>query len=117
MFKSKAGLSDADMAGGMAMPAGMMMGAGPAAGPAAAEEEAAPAAPVKEYFDIKLVSFNPANKIKVIKEIRALTGLGLKEAKDVVEGAPAIVKKDVKKDEGEEIIAKLKEIEAVAELD
>jgi len=77
-------------AGGM-----MMMGGGaPAAAPAAAAPaaEAAPvAAPAKADFDVKLESFDAASKIKIIKEVRAATGLGLKEAKDLVrdaKGAP-----------------------------
>ncbi|KAL0585693.1 hypothetical protein ABG067_004617 [Albugo candida] len=67
----------------------------------------------KTAFDVKLVSFDAKMKIKVIKEIRAITGLGLKEAKELVEGAPNVIKKDVKKDEAEELIAKLSELGAV----
>jgi large subunit ribosomal protein L7/L12 len=74
---------------GMAMPAGMMQGGG-AAAPAAVVE-------VTE-FDVVLAEAG-AQKIAVIKEIRAITGLGLKEAKDLVEGAPKTVKEGVSKDE------------------
>ena len=71
----------------------------------------------KEFFDIKLTGFDAKAKIKVIKEARALTGLGLKEAKELVEGAPSVLKKEVKKDEAEEILKKLVELGATAELE
>ncbi len=71
--------------------------AGPAAGGAPAEE--------KTQFDVVLADAG-ANKINVIKEVRALTGLGLKEAKDLVEGAPKTVKEGVSKDEA----AKMKDV-------
>ena len=64
-----------------------------------------------------LEGFDAASKIKVIKEVRALTGLGLKEAKEVVEGAPSVLKKEVKKDEAEEVVKKLTELGASAELE
>ncbi len=66
-----------------------------AAGGAAAAEE-------KTEFDVILVD-GGANKINAIKEVRAITGLGLKEAKDLVEGAPKEIKKDVSKDEAEKL--------------
>ncbi|DAZ95517.1 TPA: hypothetical protein N0F65_001856 [Lagenidium giganteum] len=87
------------------------MGSG--AGGAAAEEPKEE----KTQFDVKLASFDAKSKIKVIKEIRAITGLGLKEAKELVEGAPSVLKKDVKKEEAEELIVKLKEVGAVAEME
>ena len=73
----------------------------------------AAAAPAEEKtsFALKLESFDAAQKIKVIKEVRAITGLGLKEAKDAVEGstgAAFAVKKDVSKEEAEEILEKIK---------
>src|SRR6267154_6193723 len=74
-----------------------------AAGPAAA---AAPAAEVKTTFDVVLKETG-ANKIGVIKEVRAVTSLGLKEAKDLVEGAPKTVKEGATKEEAEEIKKKL----------
>ena len=74
-----------------------------AAGPAA---EAAPAAEEKTEFDVILKSAGD-KKINVIKEVRALTGLGLKEAKDMVEGAPSTVKEGVSKDEAEDIKKKI----------
>ena len=71
----------------------------------------------KTAFDVKLASFDAKSKIKVIKEVRAITGLGLKEAKELVEGAPSTVKKDVKKEEADELVEKLKAVGAVVELE
>ena len=68
--------------------------------PAAAEEE-------QTEFAVKLEGFDSAQKIKVIKEVRAATELGLKEAKDLVEGAPAVLKKGLKKEDAEAIKEKL----------
>ena len=84
-------------------------GAAPAAGGdgAAAEE--------KTDFDVILTAFGD-KKINVIKEVRGITGLGLKEAKDLVEGAPKPVKEGVNKDEAEEIKKKLEEAGATVEL-
>ena len=82
--------------------------AGGAAGGAAAAEE-------KDEFDIVLVEAG-ANKINVIKEIRAITQLGLKEAKDLVDGAPKTVKEAAPKAEAEEIKKKLEEAGAKVEL-
>jgi len=76
-----------------------------AAGPAAAGEAAAEA---KDEFDVILTSFGD-KKIQVIKEIRGITGLGLKEAKELVEGAPKPIKEGVPKDEAEEIQKKIEE--------
>jgi large subunit ribosomal protein L7/L12 len=83
----------------------MMAGGGDAG--AAAEEQT--------EFDVVMTSFG-AKKIGVIKAVRELTGLGLKEAKDLVEGVPAKIKEGVEKEEGESIIAKLEEAGASAEL-
>jgi large subunit ribosomal protein L7/L12 len=83
-----------------------------AAGPAAA---AAPAAEAKTEFTVVLKEAG-ANKINVIKEVRAITGLGLKEAKDLVEGAPKDVKADVSKDEAEKIKKQLEGAGAKVEL-
>ncbi len=85
------------------------------AGPAAA---AAPAAEAKEEqteFDVLLANAGP-NKINVIKAVREITGLGLKEAKDLVEGAPKTVKEGVPKAEAEELKKKLEEVGAKIEL-
>jgi len=69
----------------------------------------------KDSFDVVLASIGD-KKINVIKEVRAMTGLGLKEAKDLVEGAPNTVKEDLTKDEAEKIKAKLEEVGATVEL-
>jgi large subunit ribosomal protein L7/L12 len=74
--------------------------------------EKAEPAKEKTHFDIELVKYDPAGKIKVIKEIRAIFGLGLKEAKETVEGAPVWLKKEVAKEEAEALAAKLKEVGA-----
>ena len=73
---------------------------------AAAAGDGAGAAEEKDEFDVELVSAG-ASKVKVIKVVRELTGLGLKEAKEVVDGAPKVVKEGVSKAEAEEIKAKL----------
>ena len=85
------------------------------AAPAAAGA-AAPAAEEKTEFDVVLASFDAAAKIKVIKAVREITGLGLAEAKAVVEGAPKALKEGVSKDEAEELKAKLEEAGAKVEL-
>lgn len=84
-----------------------------AAAPAAAA--AAPAAEEKTEFDVILASFGD-NKVGVIKEVRAITGLGLKEAKDLVEGAPKAVKEGVAKDEADKIKAQLEGAGAKVEI-
>ncbi len=83
-----------------------------AAGPAAA---AAPAAEEKTEFDVVMTSFG-ANKVNVIKAVRELTGLGLKEAKDMVEGVPATVKEGASKADADSMKAKLTEAGATVEL-
>ena len=83
-----------------------------AAGPAAAGGAAAPAEE-KTEFNVVMDSFGE-NKVAVIKVVRTVTGLGLKEAKDLVEGAPSTVKEGVKKDEAETIKKQLEEAGAKA---
>ena len=83
------------------------------AGPAAGGD--APAAEVKDEFDVVLVS-DGGKKINVIKEVRAITGLGLTEAKALVEGAPKAVKEGVNKDEAEKLKKQLEEAGATVEL-
>ncbi|MCP3161753.1 50S ribosomal protein L7/L12 [Myxococcus qinghaiensis] len=79
-------------------------GVSAAAAVAVAGPAAGPAAPVEEKTEFTVVLANAgANKINVIKEIRAITGLGLKEAKDLVEGAPKTVKEGVNKDDAKKI--------------
>ena len=73
---------------------------------AAAAGDGAGAAEEKDEFDVELVSAG-ASKVKVIKVVRGITGLGLKEAKEVIDGAPKVVKEGVSKAEAEEIKAKL----------
>ena len=90
-----------------AAPAAAMMVAAPAEAAAPAEE--------KTEFDVILKSAG-ANKIGVIKVVRALTGLGLKEAKELVDGAPKNLKEGVSKDEAEKIAAELKEAGAEVEV-
>ncbi|MBB55519.1 MAG: 50S ribosomal protein L7/L12 [Magnetovibrio sp.] len=86
-----------------------------AAAPGAANSDAGGAAEEKDEFDIILASVGD-KKINVIKEVRTITGLGLKEAKELVEGAPKAVKEGAKKDEAEEIKKKLEEAGATVEL-
>lgn len=84
--------------------------AAPAAG------AAAPAAEEKTSFDVVLTGFDAAAKIKVIKAVREITGLGLAEAKAAVEAAPKAIKEGVSKDEAEELKKKLEEVGAKVEL-
>ena len=86
-----------------------------AAAPAGGAAGGAPAAEVKTTFDVVLKETGP-NKIGVIKEVRAVTSLGLKEAKDLVEGAPKTVKEGATKEEAEEIKKKLEAAGAKVEL-
>jgi len=83
-----------------------------AAGPA---DDAGEAAAEKDEFDVVMTSFG-GNKVSVIKAVRAITGLGLKEAKDTVEGAPSVIKEGVAKDEAEEVKKQLEEAGASVEL-
>lgn len=87
----------------------------PAAAAAPAAGEAAPAAAEKTEFDIMLTSAGD-QKIKVIKVVREITGLGLKDAKGLVDEAPKAVKEGASKDEAEEIKAKLEEVGAIVEV-
>ena len=93
---------------GVSAAAAVAVAAGPVAGGAAAAEE-------QTEFDVILASAG-ANKIAVIKVVREITGLGLKEAKEVVDGAPKAVKEKVSKDEADSIKAKLEEAGASVEV-
>lgn len=93
---------------------GVTAAAAVAAAPAAGGGEAA-AAEEKTEFDVVLASFGSA-KVGVIKAVRGITGLGLKEAKEAVEGAPATIKEGVSKDEAEEIKKQLEEAGGTAEI-
>jgi large subunit ribosomal protein L7/L12 len=85
------------------------------AGPAAAAGPAAEAAPAKTEFDVHLDAFG-ANKINVIKVVRAATGLGLKEAKDLVDGAPKPVKTGISKEDAEKLKKELEEAGATVSI-
>ena len=93
---------------GVSAAAGMVVAAGGAAGGGGEAEE-------KTEFDVELTNVG-AEKIKVIKVVREITGLGLKEAKDLVDNAPKVLKEQVSKEEGEGIKAKLEEVGAVITL-
>lgn len=95
---------------GVTAAAPVAVAAAPAAGPAAA-----PAVEEKTEFDVILASAG-ANKLNVIKVVRELTGLGLKEAKDLVDGAPKTLKEGISKEEAEKIKAKLVEAGATVEI-
>jgi len=94
---------------GVSAAAAVAVAAGPAAGAEAAVEEE------KTEFDVVMTSFG-SQKVPVIKVVREITGLGLKEAKDLVEGAPANVKEGIPKAEAEEIKKKLEEAGASVEV-
>ncbi len=94
---------------------GVSAAAAVAAAPAAGAGAAEAAAEEKTEFDVVMTSFG-ANKVSVIKVVRALTGLGLKEAKDMVEGAPANIKEGVNKEEAETIKKQLEEAGASVEV-
>ncbi|HSP07630.1 MAG TPA: 50S ribosomal protein L7/L12 [Acidobacteriota bacterium] len=96
-------------AAAMAAPVAAAGGAAPAAGAAAAAEE-------KTQFDVILASFPADKKINIIKVVREVTNLGLKEAKDLVEGAPKPLKEAVSKEEAESIKKKFAESGAVVEV-
>lgn len=89
--------------------------AAPVAMAAAPAGEAAPAAAEQTEFDVVMTSFG-ANKVGVIKVVRAITGLGLKEAKDMVEGVPATIKEAASKDDAEALKKQLEEAGASVEV-
>lgn len=93
---------------------GVTAAAAVAAAPAAGGDAAA-AAEEQTEFDVVMTSFG-ANKVAVIKAVRGLTGLGLKEAKEAVEGAPTTVKEGVSKDEAEDVKKQLEEAGAAVEI-
>ena len=94
---------------------GVTAAAAVAAAPAAAGGGDAPAAEEKDSFDVVLSAAGD-QKVQVIKAVRAITGLGLKEAKDMVDGAPSTVKEGASKDDAEAMVAQLTEAGATAEL-
>ncbi|KAG2272978.1 hypothetical protein Bca52824_067533 [Brassica carinata] len=89
---------------------GMSMGGGKQEGGAGKVEEKKE----KTSFDVKLEKFDTAAKIKVIKEVRAFTSLGLKEAKELVEKVPVVIKQGLTKEEANGIIEKIKAVGGVA---
>ena len=91
---------------------GAVMMAAPGAGPGGA----APAAEAKTEFDVVLEGFDAAKKIGIIKVVRAATGLGLKEAKDAVEGAPTKVKEGISKEDAEKLKKELEEAGATVKV-
>ena len=94
---------------------GVTAAAAVAVAPAAAGADAGAAAEEKTEFDVVMTSFG-ANKVAVIKVVRGITGLGLKEAKDLVEGAPSSIKEGATKDEAEDIKKQLEEAGASVEV-
>ncbi len=93
---------------GVSAAAPVAVAAGPAGEAAGAEEE-------QTEFDVVMTNFG-ANKVSVIKAVRTITGLGLKEAKDAVESAPTVVKEGVSKDDAEEVKKQLEEAGAAVEI-
>ncbi|KAH7850867.1 hypothetical protein Vadar_003939 [Vaccinium darrowii] len=109
LFRHKMGLNNYGPAvSGPSAAASSSVGAGSAADVKAAEKTA---------FDVKLEKFDAGAKIKIIKEVRSFTDLGLKEAKDLVEKAPVVVKKGVAKEEADSILEKLKGLGATVVLE
>jgi large subunit ribosomal protein L7/L12 len=94
---------------GVSAAAPVAVAAGPAAG------DAGEAAVEKDEFDVVLTSFG-GTKVAVIKAVRTITGLGLKEAKDAVEGTPSVIKEGIAKGEAEEVKKQLEEVGATVEL-
>ena len=94
---------------------GVTAAAAVAATPAAAADAGGEAAEEKDAFDVVLNAAGD-QKVQVIKAVRAITGLGLKEAKDLVDGAPNTLKEGIKKEEAEEMLKQLTEAGASAEL-
>ena len=101
--------SELGVSAAAAMPMAMPMGGGAAAGAAAPAEE-------KTEFTVTLTEFDAAKKINVIKVVREVTQLGLKEAKDLVESAPKPIKEAIPKDEAEAIKKKFEEVGAKVEI-
>jgi large subunit ribosomal protein L7/L12 len=105
------GFDDEMMAASYGGSAAMFAGDGSAAG-----SEASPEPVAKTIFDLKLVGFDAKAKIKVIKEVRSITGLGLKEAKELVESAPKVIQKDLKQERADELKAQLETAGAEVEI-
>ncbi len=104
-----------DLVSAMEEKFGVSAAAAVAAAPAASDAAAGEAAVEKDEFEVVLASFGD-KKVAVIKAVRAITGLGLKESKDMVEGAPTTIKESVSKSEAEELKKQLEEAGATVEL-
>ncbi|XP_044508693.1 50S ribosomal protein L7/L12-like [Mangifera indica] len=109
IIMKKRGMKEPPVVGVMKPGAAGLAGMAMKATAAASKEEKKPE---KTVFEVKLESYEASAKIKIIKEVRSFTDLGLKEAKDLVEKAPSILKKGVSKEEGEQIIEKMKALGA-----
>lgn len=106
------GFDDEMMATSYGGGAAMFAGDGSAAG----SGEVTPEPEAKTIFDLKLLGFDAKAKIKVIKEVRSITGLGLKEAKDLVESAPKVIQKDLKQERADELKVQLEAAGAEVEI-
>ena len=104
-----------DLVGALEEKFGVSAAAMAAAPAAAATADAGDAAEEQTSFEVTMSSFGD-NKVGVIKVVRAVTGLGLKEAKDLVEGIPSAIKKDATKEEADKILSQLQEAGATAEI-
>lgn len=107
IMMKKQGMTEPPVVGVLKPGAAGFTGMAMKTGGAAAKEELKPE---KTAFDLKLESYDANAKVKIIKELRTFTDLGLKEAKDLVEKTPAVLKKGVLKDEAEKIIEKMKAV-------
>lgn len=117
-FREKTGLPDpGSMPMGGMMPMAMAPAAAAPAGGGGAADAVPEAAAEKEAWDVKLTAFDASSKIKVIKEVRAILGLGLKEAKEMVEGVPQKLKADIKKEEAEMLKEKIEAVGGTVEIE
>ncbi|XP_010432176.1 PREDICTED: uncharacterized protein LOC104716492 [Camelina sativa] len=111
ILRQKLDVSEMPVMAAMMMPGMSLPGSG-AGKSSAAGDGTEKKKEAKTAFDVMLQAYEAAGKIKVIKEVRAITNLGLKEAKDLVEKAPTLLKKGVSKEEAEKIVEKLKAVGA-----
>ncbi|CAK9327276.1 unnamed protein product [Citrullus colocynthis] len=109
ILRKKLGMTDMPVVGVMKPGATGLAGMGMKASSATAKEEKKAE---KTVYELKLESYEASAKIKIIKEVRSFTDLGLKEAKDLVEKTPSVLKKGLSKEEGEQIIEKMKALGA-----
>ena len=107
ILQEKMGISDQQLYGMGGGSMGMGGGGGSGGNVAAGGGDAQAPEAVQTEFSLKLDAFDASSKIKVIKEVRAATELGLKEAKDLVEGAPCVLKKGLSKADAEAMMAKI----------